>query len=280
MACYHPRAAYWARDGAVTPYADKACDRPGMPRASIPCGGCVGCRVGRARGWALRCQLELLEHDAGCWCTLTYDAEHVPWTLQVSHLQGFLKRLRARLSPRRVRFFASGEYGDEFSRPHYHAILFGVSGVEADIQAAWPCGIAREHELRAEGIAYVAGYCAEKLSPADEVDRVDWDTGECWQRPFLQMSRRPGIGAAARRFTRSWRSFALFNDAEVPVPRYLHEAWVAQASVEDVQRLRAERDVLMRAAWRRGDLSVERLDAGEAIARGKLLVQSQRRSLR
>ena len=36
-----------------------------------------------------------------------------------------MKKLRGRLSPKRVRYFHCGEYGEKFSRPHYHVCLFG-----------------------------------------------------------------------------------------------------------------------------------------------------------
>ena len=39
-----------------------------------------------------------------------------------------MKRLRKRCGDG-IRFFHCGEYGEEFSRPHYHAILFTITSV-------------------------------------------------------------------------------------------------------------------------------------------------------
>lgn len=67
--------------------------------------------------------------------TLTYDDSKLPVlttstgsalpNLNPKHLQDWLKRFRAAISPLKIRYYAVGEYGDANSRPHYHAIVFG-----------------------------------------------------------------------------------------------------------------------------------------------------------
>ena len=37
-----------------------------------------------------------------------------------------MKRLRARFRARTIRFYMCGEYGETYSRPHFHACLFGL----------------------------------------------------------------------------------------------------------------------------------------------------------
>lgn len=239
----------------------------------LPCGGCIGCRVSRAREWALRCQLELSSHERSRWGTLTYDDEHLPPTLRKAHLSGFIKRLRAR--GERVRFFASGEYGERTQRPHYHPILFGLRD-DSLVQACWPFGYASLYPVTPASISYVAGYCAKKVGwKLESGERVDYETGEVyeWQAPFLLMSRRPGIGAAARKFPASWRRFAVHGGSPMPVPRYLHEAWAESASDLDVFLLESEKrtDALLR------DSSSERLRAGEAIAVSRLGLSAAKR---
>jgi hypothetical protein len=46
---------------------------------------------------------------------LTYDPEHLPedGSLNVVHFQKFMKRLRDRIKPLKIRFFHCGEYGDK-----------------------------------------------------------------------------------------------------------------------------------------------------------------------
>lgn len=231
---------------------------------NLPCGSCVGCRASRAREWAVRCGLELGFHEDAVWTTLTYDDRHLPPTLRKDHLQGFLKRLRARGRSDRVRFFATGEYGEKRFRPHYHAILFGMRDC-AQIQESWPYGHAKNLPVTPATIAYTAGYSSKKLGPRDDPeDRIDYDTGEVYryQPPFIQMSRRPGIGGDARAFWRSWRSTAISMGTEIPVPRFLHEAWKRHATPSQIQSLKEEKKL------KAIDHAVTRysLQAGEQIA--------------
>lgn len=172
---------------------------------------------------------------------MTYDDNHLPPTLQKYHLQGFLKRLRSRTKAR-LRFFACGEYGQHTLRPHYHAILFGLRP-DAPIQESWPHGHTRADALNEARISYTAGYTAKKLTyKLDTEERIDYATGECYtyQPPFLQMSRRPGIGAAARQHLNSWRRTTIHNDNQVPAPRYLHNAWKDNATLQQLAQLESE----------------------------------------
>jgi hypothetical protein len=131
MACLHPLKAYQSRNGNVT--MGRA--PPDTAPLALPCGGCLGCRTARAKEWALRCQLELQEHDHAVFTTLTYDEKYLPPTLNKRHLTLWLKKLRKRTGTTQpVRFFACGEYGEQNARPHYHAILYGLS--TKDTQAA------------------------------------------------------------------------------------------------------------------------------------------------
>ena len=98
-------------------------DRP----VSVPCGQCVGCRLEKSRQWAMRCVHEASLYDENCFITLTYDDEFLPvgGSLDKGAFPRFMKRLRKKFEPRRIRFYHAGEYGDRFGRPHYHALLFG-----------------------------------------------------------------------------------------------------------------------------------------------------------
>jgi hypothetical protein len=181
------------------------------------------------------------------------------------------------VEPVRFRFFASGEYGERTLRPHYHAILFGLED-RPEIQDTWPHGFVRVDPLSTAAIAYVAGYCSKKIGFRDTVsERVDPLTGELYeyQPPYIVMSRRPGIGGNSRRFGKSWRRTAIANGQEIPVPRFLHAAWKAQASPDEIEALKAEKgaDALLR------DSSAPRLAAGEAIASSRLHIQSDKRKL-
>ena len=65
-------------------------------------------------------------HEDNCFITLTYDDENIPWdgSLNKQHFQAFMKRLRWHNKEKKIRYFHVGEYGEQLSRPHYHALIF------------------------------------------------------------------------------------------------------------------------------------------------------------
>lgn len=273
MACHHP-FRMWRHDGKVTLRRPESDDREAM---DMPCGGCLGCRMDRARSWAIRNRLELANHEKACWTTLTYSDENLPAyrSIRRDHLSGYIKRLRARLSSEKIRFFGCGEYGERGGRPHYHAILYGIDGTESSIRKAWPFGHVGVHALTPAAIKYVAGYCAKKEGWYGEFREVlDERTGELYGReaPFLLMSRRPGIGGEARKHWQSWSRYAVMDGTKFPVPRYLHEAFKKEADPQYVEEVQFER-------WKhRKALTRDELDASEAVAKARLSLQSSRRT--
>lgn len=174
----------------------------------VGCGQCIPCRVNRRRIWVHRLMLEAALHGDNTFVTLTYDDDHLPKgsTLVPADLRNFLKRLRKDFEPRRLRFFAVGEYGDTTERPHYHLALFGhpncsygqsrYSGSNRDccaacsaIRDAWGQGQVYLGELSDASASYVAGYVLKKMTKADD-GRLNGRHPE-----FARMSNRPGIGA-------------------------------------------------------------------------------------
>lgn len=301
MPCVHPIPAYRERHGSITFTQPKACKgyttdtaepiftATELHQLQLPCGTCIECRRAQARAWALRCTLEYSQHQRVAFTTLTYDDSHLPNTLQKRDLQLFLKRARQRLArslpARQLRFFAAGEYGETTNRPHYHAILFGADKRDsALIQDTWALGFTSTEHATPASIAYTAGYCAKKLSdnyrrwwPEHMYERINYETGEVYryQPPFLQMSRRPGIGGAARQFTNSWRDHAILNGAKLAVPRFLRKAWDELASPEQQEQLSYE--TYKRTALT--DTSPQRLQAIEQIALAKQQLAAAKRKL-
>ena len=164
-----------------------------------PCGQCIACRLNYGKLWSIRMMEELKNHDKACFATLTYDGEHYEdlideqgiGRLCKKDLQNFWKRLR---KERKVRYFACGEYGDRFGRPHYHAIIYGVSPEEVDlVQKHWPNGYVRLGTVTEDSCAYVAKYMTKKLRGKSLESKLSIDPN--FQNEFVLMSRRPGIGA-------------------------------------------------------------------------------------
>jgi hypothetical protein len=64
----------------------------------------------------------------------------------------------------RIKYFACGEYGDRFGRPHYHAIVFGLSRIHEDIIAAcWNNGFIKVGSVTLKSIKYTTSYITKKL---------------------------------------------------------------------------------------------------------------------
>lgn len=84
------------------------------------CGHCVACKMQRSREWSFRLNCEAYYWKDACFLTLTYDNEHLPSdnSLHKEDLQKFFKRLRKDIDYP-IKYYACGEYGDRFKRPHY-----------------------------------------------------------------------------------------------------------------------------------------------------------------
>lgn len=185
----------------------------------IPCRLCRGCRLDHYQQWSVRMMHEAQMHQANQFVTLTYDEEHLPSdrSLDRSDYQNFLKRLRKEFAPLRIRFFLCGEYGSKTSRPHYHAILFGLPLADLESEAKnkrgellfgsakldeiWGKGHCIVGDVTHQSCGYVASYMLKDMDGNYRKDQpyevLNVSTGEVEERvrPFVAMSNRPGIGA-------------------------------------------------------------------------------------
>lgn len=134
---------------------------------------------------------------------MTYDTSHINITkkgnlsLSKRHLQLFWKRLR-KITPKAagtLKYYAVGEYGGRFKRPHYHAIVFNA--VPELMDQAWAHYNRKTRRYKTIGsiyygtvtgasIAYTLKYIS-KLSVVDKRNKSD-DR----QREFSIMSK--GLG--------------------------------------------------------------------------------------
>lgn len=218
MTCFKPIIAWYSKDLNHNGKRYLVFNRNNAldPRQSItvPCGQCIGCRLEKSRQWAIRCVCEQQMSDASCFITLTYDDDHLPQSCSLvpDDLQKFFKRLRRYLEYHNeisIRFFACGEYGEQFQRPHYHAIVFGwcptdvkpvgfsaatTSGsngyyISECLTSLWSFGYHIVTGVSFESCAYVARYVTKKITGPEADDYYNGRVPE-----FVRMSRRPGIG--------------------------------------------------------------------------------------
>lgn len=152
----------------------------------FPCRKCLICRIRIRNEWTTRMIFESFVSGSSFFVTLTYSNDFLPndGMLSKRDLQLFLKRLRKRVSPVKIRYFACGEYGERFHRPHYHLIIWNLPKDTAKelISDSWNMGIVDVKEALPSAFRYVAGYVVKKYSKYNDV------------KEFTLMSRRPGIG--------------------------------------------------------------------------------------
>ena len=133
---------------------------------------------------------EAAMHEKNCFVTLTYSDQELPRDGKINkhHIQTFIKRLRYHED---VRYFVTGEYGEQTARPHYHAILFGIDFLGGSyaidhqlygspiLDCLWDRGNCAIGEVSFGSALYTAGYVQKKIH--------DRDT-------FALMSRKPPLG--------------------------------------------------------------------------------------
>lgn len=273
----------------------------------LPCGKCVGCRLVYAREWAVRCVHESKMHKENCFVTLTYAPEHLPenGSLVVRDLQLFLKRLRKwyfKLTGRRFRFYASGEYGDINGRPHYHALLFGIDFhdkklytetargdkvyTSAALDLVWQKGTCKIGAVNFESASYVARYCLKKVDGAQREAghylRVSGDGVVFELMPeFSTQSRAGGIGTSYyEKYGKEIRAHdsIVVNGQEVPSIRFYDNLFAA-LDPDAFARVKRERAAKLYSPeyWaKRDDVApYNRYLAKESIARGKLKLKKR-----
>lgn len=158
------------------------------------CGQCTPCKINKARVWQGRMLLESNDHKESAFITLTYSDVNCPVgaVLVKQDVQSFLKRLRFYIEPRKIRYFAVGEYGEKSWRPHYHLIVYGISPTEElVISKAWNKGYVYIGTAEAKSMAYVSGYVIKNMRSKND-KRLDGRIPE-----FNCSSKRPGIGYGA-----------------------------------------------------------------------------------
>lgn len=245
MACTNPLTA-WKLNGKIV-WTPPSKSEGFSQSVELPCGGCIGCRLLNAKEWSVRITHEAQLHSENVFVTLTYAPGQLPrfGSLHYPDFQLFLKRLRKALSPRKIRFFMCGEYGDETKRAHYHAIFFGwrpddgkffTEGKSGNaiytsefLDGLWRKGHCNWSDFEPGAAEYIARYITKKVKGPDAEDHyigLDLETGDFGPRSpeFAVMSRRPGIGA--KWFDKYFvsdvdhRDGCIINGRPMKVPRY------------------------------------------------------------
>lgn len=278
-------------------------------RVQVACGRCIGCRLDKKLGWALRLMDEAQLHQDVLFTTMTYDDAHLPrgGTLVKRHVQLFHKRLseskrqefkkfqallpvELRTPWKGVRYLTGGEYGETTWRPHYHSILFGAKFADMrphsksgdhqlyaseEFDALWGMGHCLLGYVSLDTCAYVAGYVTKKIAgqmAEEHYRRVDPYTGEVFDLlpEFALMSRRPGIGSG---WYEKFKDDVFPSDTKVVKgkPGSVPPFYVERLKNEDVAAYEAVKARRMdRLRARRADNTPARLKVREEVAIARL----------
>lgn len=179
--------------GCITPF--QKTDKKLGQFIQVPCGKCPECVKRRTSQWSFR----LMQHEKvmpARFVTLTYDTDHVPisrngfMTLDKTDLQKFFKRLRKLQPENKISYYAVGEYGSDFTRPHYHLILFNSN--PNNVIRAWslenrPIGHCHFGDVTGASVGYTLKYL-------DKFSKIPMHRNDDRQREFGLMSKGLGAG--------------------------------------------------------------------------------------
>ncbi len=219
MPCTMPIRAYksittiqkvsFSKPDQTTPYSE----------IDIPCGKCIECKLDKKRQWTVRILNEAHMHKNNSYNTLTYNDKTIPikyiknkkniiidhkTTINKTDIIKFIKKVRKKYKPKKIRYFACGEYGDKMSRPHYHIILFnhefkdkyevtlkdGTKIWRSDeLESIWKLGNSTTGSVESDSASYVAGYVTKKITGDMAIGHYKGREPE-----YATMSRKPGLG--------------------------------------------------------------------------------------
>ena len=153
---------------------------------SVPCGMCLNCRVDKQNSLIDRAEWEYINYGCGAFVTFTFDDAHLNQYQFIDSKDGKLKATLSRkcgkdflnrlnklvkkfckeigvtpLCRPDYKYILSGEYGDKFKRPHFHALFFGLDFAFCKrlFWRAWKgYGQIQVNPIRAGGIKYATKY--------------------------------------------------------------------------------------------------------------------------
>jgi len=186
----------------------------------FPCGSCPACRSRRASAWSFRLMQEEKYAHSAYFLTLTYNEKSLIRTpngfLDISRrdLQLFFKRLRKMQTSKRfcrkkavpyieqpLKYFAVGEYGGRFKRPHYHVIMFNASAELVEL--AWRKGHVHYGYVAGASVGYTMKYITKPTKipihrnddRTPEFSLMSKGLGECYLSANMIYYHKKGNGS-------------------------------------------------------------------------------------
>lgn len=250
----------------------------------VPCGKCRWCKIAKSREWAMRVTHELPYHEHSLFATLTYRDEDLPPRASLSKpvAVNFLKRLRSIYANTKIRYLLSGEYGDPqnlgsedphyvdfllrgFARPHYHAILFGVSLEQHSLtlvdptttEKGWRCLSGPLNDAWGYGFIVVgavtyksARYCVKYMQKCFTKEVNDRLYGHC-QPPFQLQSKGLGKEYAHEYREQILRRLSCTTEGiEIGIPRYYAKLLISPSATHTLRLHARARDATLASRHR------------------------------
>ena len=218
----------------------------------VPCGKCPNCIKRRQNQWIYRLTQEQQVSQSSAFITLTYEncplnEKGYPTLLKEDH-QKFIKRLRKRIRKDRfkynitpntkIKYYAVGEYGTKYWRPHYHSILFNLPDAYIQkpeiITDIWGKGITQVAECNQKTIAYVTKYISKKQN-----QEILDANGQL--REFSLMSKGMGANWLTENKTKWYKEklhpYLLIEDGKkIPMPRYYRTKMYSESEQKKLAR--------------------------------------------
>lgn len=235
----------------------------------------------RVNQWAARMAHEAQFHGVSSFLTLTYDDENLPEnnSLVKRHVQLFIKRLRKSVEPKKLLYFACGEYGDTTQRPHYHAIMFGYWPDDAralpgkrnlfsseSLRRLWGHGMVSVGGVTPQSCAYVARYSLKRVNGKRQAEHYGDRLPE-----FALMSTRPAIGLAwiQKYGAQTYETDNVISSArEVKPPRY-YDKVLQRTNPEKYAEIKQARREKHDSKESRTNITPRRLKDREVVAKAR-----------
>lgn len=209
--------------------------RKGYDDIKVPCGRCRWCRQIRSNHWAMRMMHESEYWKEKVFITLTYNNINLPidGQLRPEHLRDFIKRIRKMLGCRKIKYFACGEYGKKYGRPHYHLVVFGLGLEKVLIEKEWSMGFVKVGLVNYKTCRYVSKYITK--TALGKSRKEDIKNGKVPE--FQRCSHGIGLSWVMERNERIARKGISYKGKQVSLPRYyvhkLREKGIVPVSIID-----------------------------------------------
>lgn len=212
--------------------------------------------------WATRCVHEATQWKASSFITLTYKTPPPGNTLCPDDTRNFIRRFRS-VYRKPFKYFLVGEYGENFDRPHYHALIFGydfgltnyncqndkrqtsnltqlhnTNALDCpELTQLWGLGYTSVGELTFDSAAYCAQYAMKKINGPNAHSHYQG------RHPEFMRTSQNAIGKQyAHAFAKEiiLNNNVLSNGVEQPIPNYYLKQYEKQN--HDLTQLKIKRE--------------------------------------